>query len=551
MNLDQLLTAFLEDLSLSLRLFGPELSLCGTIVFLLLGRLIGIDRRIPPAVIAIAGAAVGMGFAAKDFVAFYNEIGLAGEKSFGAAEFFTGLMVFDSLTIFFRAFLMLFLLFVLYMTVVSGIPDREDAPDFYVMLLGSTLGMLLMCGANHLLMVFIAVEMASVPSYAMVGFLKGRKPSSEAALKYVVYGSGASGVMLYGISLLCGLLGTAHLPSMAAAAVQFGAVHNDFITDPTARTLLLGVVMILVGVAFKLSAFPFHFWCPDAFEGASAEVGGFLSVASKGAAFAVLIRVCIALTGGLDKGAVGSLSPFFLQIGIGLGVISVLTMTYGNLTAYFQNNVKRLLAYSTIAQAGYMLGAVAALMVVLSAPAPEGSGPQARMEAAVICIQSVLFYLTVYFFMNLGAFAVVAVIRNQLYSEDIQDYGGLASQSPWLCVCLLMCLISLVGIPPFGGAWGKLMVFGSIFNAGAYHWSMYVLLAFGGLNTAVSLFYYYRVFMPMFLRDPLPGARKCVVEPGSSGGILVTALSVPVLVLGVYLEPVSRTALYVAQQLLG
>src|SRR5262249_8436515 len=182
-------------------------------------------------------------------------------------DMFTGLLRYDAFTIYFRIFLLLFVVFVEYLTVISGIPDAEDAPDFYVLLLGSTLGMMLMASANHLLMVFLAVEMTSVPSYAMVGFLKGRRTGSEAALKYVVYGAGAAGVMLYGISLLSGLLGTAYLPQLTLALAEFGKQHAGF-DDASWRTLAFGILMVLVGIAFKLSLFPFHFWCPDAFEGA-------------------------------------------------------------------------------------------------------------------------------------------------------------------------------------------------------------------------------------------------------------------------------------------
>src|SRR5262245_42706875 len=231
---------------------------------------------------------------------------------------FTGLLVYDPFTVFFRIFLLLFLLFVEYLTIISGIPDQEDAPDFYVLLLGSMLGMMLMASANHLLMVFLAVEMTSVPSYAMVGFLKGRRASSEAAIQLVVYGAGAAGIMLYGISLLSGLLGTAHLPTMAHALVEFGRNHATF-ADRAVVTLAVAILMVLVGVAFKLSLFPFHFWCPDAFEGAAAEVGGYLSVASKGAAFALLVRFCLALVGETRAG-LSPLSELYMYVGVGLGI---------------------------------------------------------------------------------------------------------------------------------------------------------------------------------------------------------------------------------------
>jgi NADH-quinone oxidoreductase subunit N len=462
---------------------------------------------------------------------------------------FTGLLLFDPFTVYFRIFLLLFLLFVEWLTVVSGIPDQEDAPDFYVLLLGSTLGMLLMASANHLLMVFLAVEMTSVPSYAMVGFLKGRRAGSEAALKYVVYGAGAAGVMLYGISLLSGLLGTAHLPSLAQALVEFGQHHSSSIADPAVATLAIGILMVLVGVAFKLSLFPFHFWCPDAFEGAAAEVGGFLSVASKGAAFALLVRFCLALVGEVRTGG-AALSELYMNVGVALGIMAAVTATFGNLAAYTQANIKRLLAYSTIAHAGYMLMAVAALMVVLNAPSGGVLSPQARSEAAEACIQGLLYYLAVYFFMNLGAFAIVALVRNQTFSEQISDYAGLSRQAPVLAVCMLICLFSLVGIPPFGGFVGKFMVFAAVVEAAKLNSVMWVVLAVGLINTVFSLFYYVRVIKTMFL-EPVPeGARPVDVPLFSDAGWYVLFVSVPVFVLGIFVNKMSELASNVAHWLL-
>src|SRR5260370_4596566 len=199
-----------------------------------------------------------------------------------------------------------------------------------------------MGSAKHLLMVFLAVEMASVPSYAMVGFLKGRRESSEAALKYVVYGAGAAGVMLYGISLVSGLLGTAHLPTVAATLVEFGKHHSSF-ADPAVQTLAFGILMVLVGIAFKLSLFPFHFWCPDAFEGAAAAVGGCLSVASKGAAFALLVRFCLALVGDARSGG-APLSVLYMNVGGALGIVAAGTATFGNSAATRQSDSTRPLA---------------------------------------------------------------------------------------------------------------------------------------------------------------------------------------------------------------
>ncbi|HUG92368.1 MAG TPA: NADH-quinone oxidoreductase subunit N [Planctomycetaceae bacterium] len=535
MNFQALLERLVEDTVGSVGLFSPELALCGAIVVLLLGRLFGLDRLVPPYLIATAGALVS-------FLLSYVQF-LQGDPMGGSQEMFTGLLVYDKFTVFFRLFLLLFLVFVIALTVLTQIPDREDGPDFYTLLLGSTVGMMLMVSSNHLLMLFLAVEMTSVPSYAMVGFHKGRRQSSEASLKYVVYGAGAAGVMLYGVSLLAGLLGTANLPEMAER-LNLLSVGAAGVGDPTVRTVVLAMLLILVGIAFKLSVVPFHFWCPDAFEGASAEVAGFLSVASKGAAFALLVRLALAFIGESPD----AWANINLALGLALGALAAVTATFGNLAAYAQTNMKRLLAYSTIAHAGYMLMAVSAMMVLLHGGETGLSDP--RHEAAR-ALGGLLFYLWVYLFMNLGAFAIVALIRNQIFSEELDDYAGLAQQAPVLCVGMLVCVFSLIGLPPLGGFFGKWYVFQAVFQAGHAHWAMWALLAIGVLNTVFSLFYYVRVLKAMFIASRPADARRAVV-PGIEGAY-VMILSVSVLALGCapfLVNAVSRTVYDVAAVLI-
>lgn len=542
MNFTDLITRLTADTQHSLVLFAPEACICGTIVLLLFVRLFGADRQFPPAIVAMIGTVAALVLSAMQFRQI--QLGTTGN----AQPMFTGLLIFDAFTAFFRIFLLLFLLFVERLTMISGIPDEEDAPDFYVLLLGATLGMLLMASANHLLMVFLAIEMTSVPSYALVGFLKGRRPSSEASLKYVIYGAGAAGVMLYGISLLAGLLGTAHLPAIAQGLAEFGRHHTGGLADPAVRTLAFAILMVLVGIAFKLSVVPFHFWCPDAFEGASAEVGGFLSVASKAGAFALLIRFCLGLVG--HAAPVAELSPLYFNVGVGLGVAAAVTATYGNLAAYWQTNIKRLLAYSTIAHAGYMLMAVSAMMVALNAPAQAGPEAASRTAVAAICVQGLLYYLAVYFFMNLGAFAIVALIRNQTFSEDISDYAGMAQRAPLLAIAMLMCLISLVGIPPLGGFFGKLFVFYGVIEAARHSPVMWGVFIVGLVNTVFSLFYYARVLKEMFIGEPSSEANAIDVPVLSETGLYTLLVSVPVLALGVFVSPISNVALDVANWLL-
>ena len=524
MNFSQLVTQLIaETTERSLWCFAPELVISITIVALLVVRLFNLDRFIPNYMFALVGTCAAFGFS------LWQGYDFANATESVAGSYFTGLMVYDQFAIFFRVFLLLFLILTITLTVLTGIPDNDDGPDFYTLLLGATLGMLMMAGANHLLMLFLAIEMASVPSYVMVGFLKGRKKSSEAALKYVVYGAGTAGVMLYGISILAGVLGTAEFPEIAnriAILVQSDAAEAASVgmSNGTVRALILGIVLVMVGLAFKLSLVPFHFWCPDAFEGAAAEVGGFLSVASKAGAFALLLRFVLAFAG-----QPSALSEVYMFLGLGLGAVGAVTATYGNLTAYAQTNIKRLLAYSTIAHAGYMVMAVAALVVILNAP--ETAGAIDRLVDASAAIQGLLYYLAVYMFMNLGAFAVVALIRNETFSEEIDDYNGIASQAPWLSICMLICMFSLIGMPPFGGFFAKFMIFASVYKAGVAHWFMYVVLAFGGLNTVFSLFYYIKVLKAMFMGERSEGARP--VKVGLHPSVYVVTLAAFVLLLGV------------------
>ncbi|WP_010587243.1 NADH-quinone oxidoreductase subunit N [Schlesneria paludicola] len=511
----------------SLVLFAPELILSGSIVLMLLARLTSLDRVIPTHWIALFGS-----MAAFVTVLFqFWEISQPGAES---VQIFTGLAMHDPFSIFFRGFLTFFLVFVIVLTVLTGIPDDEDAPDFYSLLSGAVIGMMLMSSANHLLMMFLGVEMASVPSYAMTGFLKGRRQSSEAALKFVIYGAGAAGVMLFGISLLAGLLGTAEFPEMASRFQAVFAGHSSY-NDPTIRYMMLALLMITVGFAFKLSLVPFHFWCPDAFHGASAEVGGFLSIASKAAAFALLVRFSLSLTGD----ATGPSQDLALTFGLGLGFLASITATFGNLAAYSQQNIKRMLAYSTIAHAGYMLMAVSALLVLKSGAMGAESGQRA--------IQGLLYYLCVYLFMNLGAFAIAALIRNQTFSEEIEDYKGLAQQAPLLAVCMAICLFSLVGIPPLGGFYGKAFIFMALYDATQVHWFMWVVLIAGGVNTVLSLFYYLRVAKFMCISERPAGSTPVALPVASSSGVFVMLLSGMVVFLGIIINPLSKVALHAAR----
>ncbi|MEX0866124.1 MAG: proton-conducting transporter membrane subunit, partial [Pirellulales bacterium] len=283
MSYQQLIENLFSDTAMSVKFFLPELTLCCTILLMLLARLFRWGRALGSFVFATAGAIVALYYAAPWLL-------LESGDMVQRTELFTGMLVYDSFTVFFRGLLLFFLILFCVLSQLTGIPDKEDSGDYYTLVLGSVLGMMLMVSANHLLIIFLAVEMASVPSYVLAGMLKGRRKASEAALKYSIYGAGTAGVMLYGISLVAGITGSAHLPTVA---VRLSELLSGPAMGSAAIVLALGSLMIAVGLAFKLSAVPFHFWCPDVFEGASAEVNAFLSVASKAAALALLVRVAI------------------------------------------------------------------------------------------------------------------------------------------------------------------------------------------------------------------------------------------------------------------
>lgn len=553
-NFFQLVKNFADEtLHVSLPAFAPELVICATIVLMLLVRMPRLTRGLNSFWIALPGTLLALLAAAPWMHLQPNDPCPVIGKTF-----FDGMLVFDELTVYFRSVLLLFALLFLVFTKLSGIPDREDSTDFYTLVLGGTLGMCIMSSANHLLAVFLGIEMASVPSYALAGMLKGRRTAGEAALKYAVYGAGAAGVMLYGISLLAGALGSVHIPTMAATLASLTA---EQLADRHV-VLVSGALMMSVGLAFKLSAVPFHFWAPDVFEGACAEVGAFLSVASKAAALALLVRVALGFTHvphasehpttpvksasfavaapQADDHHEAAAAPNVLDgarkfIAGLIAVLAAVTCTFGNLAAYGQSNIKRLLAYSTIAHAGYMM------MPVAAAVALSGRDPDGAREA----VSALSFYVATYLFMNLGAFAAVAFLRNAMRTEEIADYAGLIRRAPGFVICFATILLSLVGLPPLAGFAGKFLAFAALTDA-----KMWTLLVIGGLNTAVSLFYYLRVVKVMTI-DPEPENRVPVeFSIVSPAGVYLAVVTLPVVVLGVWWDPLNRWAQAAAERLL-
>ena len=507
-----------DTLALDLRRFAPECVLVVTIVAMLVLRLFTAMNRFHMGAVALGGTMAGL-------MAWMAPMLGLWEAS-DAGDAFTGLLALDPLAGFLRGLLLGFAVLVVILTRLTGIPDTDDSADFYTMLLGATLGMMVMVAANHLLMVFLGVEMASLPSYALAGFLKGRKSGSEAALKYVIYGAASSGVMLHGISLLVVAFGTGSLPAVAAGYA------NVFSGAGSASLVAVATLFFLVGLGFKLGAVPFHFWLPDVFEGAAAEVAAFLSIASKVAAIGLTARFLLTLQNRVSDTASSLVLPE--SVGIALLLIATMTMTLGNVLALMQTNVKRLLAYSTIAHAGYMLLGLATL---------RKSG-----------VAAVLVYLVAYLLMNLGAFATVAFVRNRTGSESLDAYRGLLKRAPTLTIAFAVCLISLLGLPPFAGFVGKFQVFVEVFDAGRFYANagspnlavaFYALLGIAVVNTVVSAGYYLKILRIAIFDEPLhhdeTGHPTPLGETPDQTGYLAL-LAMLILIMGVWWGPLTDIA---------
>ena len=370
---------------------------------------------------------------------------------------------------------------------------QGDATEFFLLLLSATLGMSLMGSASNLLMIFLAVELASLPSYVLAGFRKSDRLGAEASLKYVLFGAVAAGVMVWGLSLLYGLCGTLNLHSTVSPTGQaVPGLAQQVLAQPNATPLMLVALLAVgVGVAFKIAAAPFHLWCPDVFQGASLDVTAFLSVASKGAGLILLLRLMAALAEPLNASP-GVVSGALAAV---VGVGGALTATVGNTAAFVQTNLKRLLAYSSIAHAGYMMCAIA----VVTRSTPTHANDAASAGAVVGQAPSVLlFYLAVYLFMNLGAFAVVAVVARAGKGETLDAFNGLGRRAPLPAACMAVCCLSLIGVPPLAGFTAKFNVMQLLAGHGGWGWALLAAIA---VNTLLSIYYYARVLRAMYLQD--------------------------------------------------
>jgi NADH-quinone oxidoreductase subunit N len=394
---------------------------------------------------------------------------------------FDGMFVHDGLTVFFT-------LLICSIGVIGVLLSwdfvkriRINLGEYYSLLLFSTIGMIVMAASNDLITIFLGLELMSLPLYVLVGIRRSHLESNEASLKYFLLGAFASGFLLYGIALMFGATGTTNLGTMAAFLTDSPMLDNPM--------LWAGAMLVLVGFGFKVSVVPFHMWTPDAYEGAPTAVTAFMSAGAKAAGFAAVLRLLIHVLGDSRDVWVPMVS-----------VLAVLTMTVGNVTALLQNNVKRMLAYSSIAHAGYVLVAVVA-------------GGRDGASAA-------LFYLAVYSFMNLGAFGILTLLGKDLDERVmVSDLSGIGFRKPALGLAMTVFMLSLGGIPPTAGFMGKVFVFGTALKAG-----LVPLVVIGVLNSVVSVFYYLRVTVALYMEEPKG-------EPTESSGTMASAVGIGLAVL--------------------
>lgn len=455
---------------MNIYLLSPEISLCGLAIVVILLDLF-LKRKWILGAVSVAGLIVPAAFT----LALWDR----NETSFN------GMLVVDEFSLFFNLFFLVCAALVILSSMDYVTKFRAFQGEYYALVLLSAVGMMLMAATRELISVYVALELTGISLYALTGFLKDPK-SSEAGMKYLLLGAVASAVLLYGMAMVFGLTGSTHFKDIAQA------IPVDLVDNPA---LLMGMVLLVAGFGFKIATVPFQMWVPDVYEGAPTPITAYLSVASKAAGFAVILRVFYE-----------ALGPLSLDWGMMFGVLAAITMTLGNVVAIAQTNIKRMLGYSSIAQAGYLMMGLAAV----SALGRSG----------------LVFFLIAYALTNLGAFIAIIAISNKTGSDLISDYSGMAKRAPLLALALGLCLISLTGLPPTAGFMAKIY----IFNA-AVDYDLMWLVIIAVINTAISAYYYLRVIKVMYLGAPLSE------EAIPSSGALRAALSVAclgVLLLGVY-----------------
>ena len=477
---------------LNLELLAPEISLAGTAIAVILLDLF-IQRKGWLVVVSIAGIVVSAGFTLIMWGASSQVI-------------FNNMLAVDNFALFFKLlFLGIAALVILASVDYVSKFDRFQG-EYYALVLLSALGMMLMAATTELISIYIALELVSISLYALVGFLKDSK-STEASLKYLLLGAIASAVLLFGMAFVFGFTGKTQLGEIASVIQAMSP--QGVLSSPG---LILGIVLLVAGFGFKIAAVPFHMWVPDVYEGAPTPITAYLSVGSKAAGFAIILRVFFSAFG----------TPQWLSQDWGLifAVLSAIAMTLGNVAAIHQTNIKRMLGYSSIAQAGYLMVGLATV----------GLSP----AADVVGRSSILFFLASYSLTNMGAFIAIIAISNKLNSDLIDDYSGMVKRAPLLALGLTLCLISLIGMPPAAGFMAKFYIFG-----GAVQHGLLWLVIVAVLNSVISAYYYLRVVKVMWLGEPASE------EKVPSSGALRVALflsSLGVLLLGIIPGSIMRLA---------
>ena len=418
---------------------------------------------------------------------------------------FLDMIVIDPFSSFMKIVIILSTLLVIVASWVNDELEKYRKGEYFTIMGIMVMGLFLMTSSVDIIMLYISIEVVSIMSFVLAAYLKLDTRSNEAGLKYVIYGAFSSGVMLFGLSLVYGLAGSTNY-----FAIQEALSSLDSSANPA---LIMALLMIFAGFGYKISSVPFHFWTPDVYEGSPSTITAYLSVAPKAAGFAMIIRFFHQVFSdsiGLTSNAIGSTDLPWPEI---IGVLAVVTMTMGNLVAIQQKSIKRMLAYSSIAHAGYMMLALPVL--------------------SIDAVESVMIYLFIYIFMNLGAFFIVIFVKNKTGGESFKDFEGLGWKMPIVGAFMTLFMLSLTGLPPTAGFVGKLYIFKTLVGAGSeFLW----LVVAGGVNSVISLYYYFHVVKVMFLG----GKRSDVITypPSTIFGLMIfTAL--PSLLLGLYWNPLA------------
>jgi len=468
---------------LNLTLFIPELVLAGFALSVILLDLF-IRQKGVLVIVSLIGLVVAGGFT----------VAMLG-GSFPAI--FNNMLAVDNFALFFKLLFLVIAFLVILASVDYVARFERFQGEYYALILLSTLGMMLMAATADLISIYISLELTSISLYALVGFLKDKK-STEASLKYLLLGAIASAVLLYGMALIFGFTGKTQLGEIAQVIQAMPA--QTLLASPA---LVLGMVLLIAGFGFKIAAVPFQMWVPDVYEGAPTPVTAYLSVASKAAGFAIILRVFFS--------AFGMPEWLSLNWGIIFAMLAAIGMTLGNIVAIPQNNIKRMLGYSSIAQAGYLMVGLAAV----------GFSP----AADILGRSGILFFLASYALTNMGAFIAIIAISNKLNSDLIDDYAGMGKRSPLIALALTLCLISLIGMPPAAGFMAKFY----IFSAAVQH-NLLWLVIIAVINSVISAYYYLRVVKVMWFGE------AASMEKVPSSGALRLALSLSclgVLLLGI------------------